>query len=553
MRNAVTEHTKLADGIYLLHPVTCDTLLENDALSASPLNRQQYVIDMLQFMEHHPKLECLAWPMDRFYARNRPGEEAKKIHNRAAAVVANLGRTLISLRVDAYYTQRGEPQTDEGGGLEANETRIRRRLFISEFAAHMTKLKTLKIEGGIPRDEKRELMRATHQCPLEKVVMIGVSCPLGNTWGLYGEDLSAIDDGHLQFHGLLEPEHEEAIIESTKSELTAAAGMSGAFRAEYGWPPGPPLLQSIALHHASTITELKFCGYNGSPVLHRPTAITSPLLHHLRHFHRLRRIIMSFWLLTFFDFDWREAEIIDYWIDARDPNSMALMPVPGQGLPPTPPPPADASSVWETPDTVAGVTAGGTDAEGDTLMPDTANTVATEWSNTVSALAALSGNATGADDLMPDAMMAAVLGTGIIATMAQQDDENTIIPITSDNPDPATHQPPAPEQDPATAPPIATPETNPWEIELARKFSPQALSRGVYNIIGPHLSPSARAQKGGVQFRASFCLGVESGDIFDLDFNVDAKGVVENSWVGPREESEKERWWGKLENRGWFG
>jgi len=48
-------------------------------------------------------------------------------------------------------------------------------------------------------------------------------------------------------------------------------------------------------------------------------------------------------------------------------------------------------------------------------------------------------------------------------------------------------------------------------------------------------------------------LGVESGDIFDLDLRVDEKGVVPGSWVGPREEGEKSRWWGKLERRQWFG
>jgi hypothetical protein len=54
-----------------------------------------------------------------------------------------------------------------------------------------------------------------------------------------------------------------------------------------------------------------------------------------------------------------------------------------------------------------------------------------------------------------------------------------------------------------------------------------------------------------VRVRASFCLGNETGDIFDLDIRV-GKGNQVLEFVGPREEGEKGRWWDKLEGRRWF-
>ena len=619
LRNAVTEHTLLGD-IYLLQPSIFETpgytemAAEWDDDMRWPLPKSEYKIDLLSFMEAHPNLECLAWPMDKFFAAPTSCKEDKTIRDRAQAVVLNLGRTLVNLRVDFWYTARGEPQTDEDGLLYGRDARTRRRMFISDFAAHMTKLKVLKLEGGIPRDEKRELMAATARSPIEKLVMIAVSCPLGNTWGTNGEDISAIDEGNLQFHGLLEAEPEEGLIENTKEHFFPGKHRrDGPFQAQYGWPAGgPSLLHSIALHHASTITELKFCGYNGSPVLHKATPITSALLHHLKHFHNLKKIVLSFWLLTFFDFDWREAEIIDYWLDQRSPTSTALIPAPLPALPPTPPfipapPPMQAPS-WANlvaANTAASVTDGSfTTAlsnNGTSVDDDGDTTMGVYGANDhapapyVSSLAALNGNPDYAV-LNPDMMMAAALGSGMFGHTSE---EATVLPIPpewSEQPSPFPDIPPgwgesgtpsSMEEEPATAedtytsddseathasliqaayaaqmnptdthlidhasqsanPPIinatilptsdgddrtdAASETsslapteedpededypNAWETALRERFSPEALARGVYDILGPHLSLQAR--KKGVQFRASFCLGVEAGDIFDV-------------------------------------
>ena len=67
----------------------------------------------------------------------------------------------------------------------------RRRRFIAEFAPHMTQLRSIKIEGAMPRDERREVLRALYACSLEKIVMIGMSSPIGNSWGHEGQDLHA--------------------------------------------------------------------------------------------------------------------------------------------------------------------------------------------------------------------------------------------------------------------------------------------------------------------------------------------------------------------------
>lgn len=97
------------------------------------------------------------------------------------------------------------------------------------------------------------------------------------------------------------------------------------FEPTYGWPPGPPMIYTLASRHADTVRELKFCGYKGAPILFNPTPITHPMLAGLRHFHHLESLIMSMWLNTEFEDSHRDADIINYWLDARSPSSTSLM------------------------------------------------------------------------------------------------------------------------------------------------------------------------------------------------------------------------------------
>lgn len=204
---------------------------------------------------------------------------------------------------------------------------IRRRRFISEFAAHMTALTSIKIEGGMPRDERREIIRALHASPLKKIVMIGVCSPIGNTWGLGGRDIDELDE-HDDFEAL-EAEHEDAIslLGSSKPIIPHRQDGRPVFEPQYGWPPSAPMLHTIASYHAETVTELKFCGYRGSAVLHNPTPITTPMLAPLQHFHALESLILSLWLDTCFEEERMDAEIIAYWLNTSSPSSTALVAV----------------------------------------------------------------------------------------------------------------------------------------------------------------------------------------------------------------------------------
>ncbi|KAF2192597.1 hypothetical protein K469DRAFT_731095 [Zopfia rhizophila CBS 207.26] len=318
LRNAVISYTVLPPDLYLLEP----------GAFGAPV--------FLDFLEAHPKLQCLGWPLDRFYSHTRP---SAGIITRSRNLVDHLGRVLIDLRLDSYYDSDGEPQTDEDPSQLSFQARIRRRRFISEFAPFMTRVEQIKLEGGIPRDEKREIIRALHFCPLKKIVLIGVSFPVGNTWGFNGEDLKQFYEGepnpilnnpHM-FDENLE-EEEKAAIFSTYAMLPSTPE-DFKFTPSYGWPPSPPFLHTIAAHHASTVTELKLCGYNGSPWLSYGTPITKPLLYPLRYFHNLRRLVISMWLFTVFEGTARDPEIIQSWKDTRSSSTALVVITPAASSP----------------------------------------------------------------------------------------------------------------------------------------------------------------------------------------------------------------------------
>lgn len=310
LRNAVVPETGLPDGVYLLE----DTFLD--------------------FMEAHTKIQCLAWPLDRFYGHTKPSPD---IQCRSRGVVAHLSNVLIELRLDSFYSGKGEMLTDEGREPQERQERTRRRRFISEFASQMCKVEQFKLEGGIARDEKRELVRALHYSPLKKLVLIGVTFPIGNTWGARGIDLKNLDPNYgSDATSQLEEEDFDGILASYKSGTSLPSNFT--YESYYGWLSEAPFLQTIALHHASTVEELKLCGYNGSPILSYLTPITTPLLYPLRHFDNLRQLVMSFWLLTSFEDQYRDTEIIQSWMDTRSPTSTALTVVTPPATPSNNPP-----------------------------------------------------------------------------------------------------------------------------------------------------------------------------------------------------------------------
>ncbi|KAF2857020.1 hypothetical protein T440DRAFT_463226 [Plenodomus tracheiphilus IPT5] len=307
VRNAVLPHTELPRHVFLFE----DT--------------------MLGFLEAHPKIQCLGWPLDRFYSHVK---QTVDVRNRSRKLVAHLAMMLTDLRVDTQYGGQGEPLTDESTSTEDVQARLRRRRFIAEFAPHLRKVENIKLEGGIPRDEKREILRALHWCPLKKVVMIGVSFPAGNTWGHQGLQLKALDPGQgPDVDYALEEEDLAGILASYKRGVSLQPDFT--FEPNYGWPAQAPLVQTIALHHASTIEELKICGYTGCPILSFQTPITGPLLNGLRHYDNLKQLVISLWLVTWYEDSHRDSEIIQSWLDTRSPSSTALTIV----TPPASPPP----------------------------------------------------------------------------------------------------------------------------------------------------------------------------------------------------------------------
>ncbi|KAK4999247.1 hypothetical protein LTR66_001673 [Elasticomyces elasticus] len=328
VRCSILYETELSDGFYLLSPVSSDwTPGVSPTLS-------------IDFMAAHPRLRCLAWPMDRFYAPLTT--EMPDAAEKSEAVVDRLSRSLTELRVDAQEISiHSEDRTAvtaepyENGTVSLSdcwhtadiitEARDSRHRFIAEFLARMRNVEILKMEDGIPRDEKREAIRALGRCPLTKVVLIGDKYPLGNTWEPEGSRPSLSMVGHLEEEEEVDAEQIHYITQQRNSGLTED------FQAVYGWPPGPPLLHTIAHYHASTVTELKFTGFQGAPILQAPPKpITNALLSPLQHFHELRTLIISFWLLTDFEGSPRDQQIIEYWLGPRDPNTTALVPYAGR-------------------------------------------------------------------------------------------------------------------------------------------------------------------------------------------------------------------------------
>lgn len=187
----------------------------------------------------------------------------------------------------------------------------------------MTKVESIKIEGGLPRDERREIVRALHACPLKKIVMIGVCSIIGNTWGEGGEDArQAVENEDLDD---LEEEDKSAVFD-LGFKAPQPPNHSFTFEPHYGWDGTPPMLHTLASYHADTITELKFCGYKGSALLFEPTPITTPLFAPLKHFHKLESLIVSLWLNTAFEGrPSNDAEVIQYWYNQRSPQSTALV------------------------------------------------------------------------------------------------------------------------------------------------------------------------------------------------------------------------------------
>lgn len=278
----------------------------------------------LQFLERHPQIRCLAWPLEHFFHPASP----PYLTSRAEDVVMTLGRTLKELRIDADILFHEEPVTDQidDADLTSRRTGTRRRFFVEHIAPYMSTLEVLKVEGGIPFDERNEIVRAVRLSPLRKLVLIGISFPLVDTFivrrpsparGALIGDMVNIGETHREdLAHLLETKDWASLqVEDSLSSST--------FVPTYN-PSKYTLIETITLHHASTITNLKLCGFRGAPDLHRAMAVQLDALAPLRHLHNLRHLTMSFSMSTELEGSDRDDQIRSYWHDAQSPRSTAL-------------------------------------------------------------------------------------------------------------------------------------------------------------------------------------------------------------------------------------
>ena len=269
--------------------------------------------DWLRFLEKHPHILCLAWPLEHFFHPTYPPD----LTSRAEDVVTTLGRTLKELRVDADVLFHEEPDTDLATTENGIPTRagVRRRFFIEHIAPYLCTLEVLKIEGCIPLDERSEIVRAVRFSPLRKLVVIGMLFSAVDT-------LSGLSPLPARTHSHLS--QESPTVTDWAMAQTDALSPSSPFVPSYN-PSRYSMLDTIALHHASTITTLKFCGFKAAPDIHDPTSsLFSAKLDPLRHLHNLQHLTLSFWMRTVFEGLDRDDQIRSYWVDAQSPTSTAL-------------------------------------------------------------------------------------------------------------------------------------------------------------------------------------------------------------------------------------
>jgi hypothetical protein len=211
---------------------------------------------------------------------------------------------------------------------------LSRRRFISEFASEMRVLKSIKVEGSIPRDERRETIAALRHCPIDKLVFIGIGSIIGNTWvNRHSEEMAWEDTTSLE-------EEDEAAIYRLGPQPPSRVPVESTFTPSYGWRGREPMLNTIVSHYGTSLQELKLCGYKGAIALYNPSPIVAPMLAALKHCHALESLMLSFWLPTLFEDDLRDAEVVAYWINQRDSTSTALVSVSAQ-------PPPEGSWAYE--------------------------------------------------------------------------------------------------------------------------------------------------------------------------------------------------------------
>jgi hypothetical protein len=633
LRNALSLNSLLPPEVFLLTPTTFTNSATGDDV---------HKIDFLGFLEGHPNLNCLAWPMDAFlrdelWDGSRPKSpeqlDLAKHAQRVEAVIDRLGRMLETLRLDIMFRHQGEPQTEvQGSGIYEFNSCARRRLCITAVASRMRSVKTLKIEGYIPRDEKREILRAMAWCPLERFISIGRTFPLGNTWGEAARDLERIEGLAWGNTFLDNFEVEELPALESMVRLPIAGNMrarntpnssvnpyyddlpftglqelgyvlqteNGAsatpFRPRWTWlPTEPPLLHSIAYFFADTITELKFCGFNGSIIYGRSSMnhsdVNDIVLHSLQHFHNLKNLIISYYLVR--DTRFEEDDVILTWLCERD----ALWHGKDESFEDEQPNEETDEIPW---DDIATNEVGQCDLHALSQVLEShkksklvqhALRRAFIWDKTWSIQSSIKpfpefpdfelfqeGQRQNIDFLVKYGMSLLEANDSLPRNSLgpytrDPNDRSETITMRSIIPFPPGQ--PVPPPGTVFAPfteshyfskwfhsPFLNEPSDPQEIEffwkhvasslqvLRYRFSPGRMAEQICREMSGYLSPRALGTSEGVKVRASFCMGTESNDVFDLDVLMNSHGV-KRFW-GPRPEVDSGRWRQKNDVRQYF-
>jgi hypothetical protein len=304
------------------------------------------------FLLRHPLIQCLSWPVEHFFA----GDQNAMIreHDHVRALTSHIGRRLRTLRVDHFLAYGGEVDTDYAVTHGTKARRRSRYRFVEHFAAHMEAVDLIKIEGGIPKDETREILRALRRCPVEKVVIIGTSWPLGDLdpSASAGSDLSIISgvssEDNSAMAGVVPdlPEGDAFEVQTALQDLilssqeTPAADVVSSPPFRTPLPPaakqdhfvpsfgqdGPAVLHVLASQFSNTITALKFCGYHGAPEFWSQSHANDlrKVLGPLAQFQHLQSLYIALDL----NCDWEDrycgSEIEQFWKNSSSPDSRAL-------------------------------------------------------------------------------------------------------------------------------------------------------------------------------------------------------------------------------------
>ena len=187
---------------------------------------------------------------------------------------------------------------------------LRRQLqFVELVAPYMRSLEVLKIEGTVPAEVRYQLLKTTWHCPLQKLVIIGLYWAVTNTW----VDCDYDDESFWKLE-VSQPipwiDNKTYIVNSGGHEPAGQSAFSPSFTRV-----APPVLDMLAHFQASTITELKFCGFRGAPTLLHPSPRTHDELSFLKHFHNLRYFTTAVWIPTHHQSQDRSEDVCQFWND----------------------------------------------------------------------------------------------------------------------------------------------------------------------------------------------------------------------------------------------